>query len=138
MSYRATCQICKQLSTQYSRRVIPSKDLPPVLAVNTCVYSEEHLQYWIDSRNGRFLSPRVGVNLGTEHSQSSGIVEHMNDDDAIYYELRVSGDKVLFSGDYPSYTSQSIVVAIKEKSTHLVAIVKSKSSYFLLLSFITK
>ncbi|GJJ12243.1 hypothetical protein Clacol_006484 [Clathrus columnatus] len=106
MSYRATCQTCRQLSTQYSRRVIPSKDLPPVLAVNACVYSEEHLQFWLDTRQGRFLPPKIGIRPGTETNQPGGVVEGMDDPDAVFYELR------------------SIVVAVKEKTTHLVAIVK--------------
>jgi PAB-dependent poly(A)-specific ribonuclease subunit 2 len=90
MSYRATCQTCKQLATQRSRRVIPSRDLPPLLAVNACVYSEDHLQFWLDGRNGRFLAPRVGVRPGTETSQPGGIVEGVDDPDAVVYELRVS------------------------------------------------
>ncbi|KAF8590468.1 hypothetical protein K439DRAFT_1329688 [Ramaria rubella] len=105
-SYRATCQTCKQLTTQRSRRIIPSWDLPPILAVNACVYSEDHLQFWLDGRNGRFLSPRVGIRLETETSQPGGIVEGVDDPDAVLYELR------------------SVVVAVKEKSSHLVAIVK--------------
>lgn len=90
MSYRATCQTCKLLATQRSRRVIPSRDLPPLLAVNACVYSEDHLQYWLDGRNGRFLSPRVSVRPGTETNEPGGIVEGVDDPDAVVYELRVS------------------------------------------------
>jgi Ubiquitin carboxyl-terminal hydrolase len=90
MSYRATCQTCKLLATQRSRRVIPSRDLPPLLAVNACVYSEDHLQYWLDGRNGHFLSPRVSVRPGTETSQPGGVVEGVDDPEAVEYELRVS------------------------------------------------
>ena len=96
MSYRATCQTCKLLATQHSRRVIPSRDLPPLLAVNACVYSDDHLQYWLDGRSGRFLSPRVSVRPATGTSQPGGIMEGVDDPEAVVYELRVS-DNILMS-----------------------------------------
>lgn len=90
MSYRATCQTCKQLAPQRSRRFIPSSELPPVLAVNACVYTEDHLQYWLDTKNGRFLSPMVAIRPGTDVNQPGGIVEGVDDPNAVVYELRVS------------------------------------------------
>lgn len=48
------------------------------------------MQYWLDGRNGRFLSPRVSVRPGTETTQPGGIVEGVDDPEAVEYELRVS------------------------------------------------
>ena len=47
MTRKATCQTCKQFSTFSSCRSISSADLPPILAVNTEVYNEENLRYWM-------------------------------------------------------------------------------------------
>ena len=77
MTYKATCQTCKQFATFSSRRSIPSSELPPVLAVNASVYNEDNLKIWLDSRQSRFLSPTVEV---------SGDVEGV---DGVEYELRV-------------------------------------------------
>ncbi|KAJ6488514.1 ubiquitin carboxyl-terminal hydrolase-domain-containing protein [Mycena vitilis] len=99
MSHKATCQTCKHFSNFSSRRSIASRDLPPILAINASVYSPESLSYWLDSKNHRFLKPRIELH---------GQVEGLDDPEVAVYALR------------------SLVVQIvnKEKNSHLVAIIK--------------
>ncbi|PFH50685.1 hypothetical protein AMATHDRAFT_144561 [Amanita thiersii Skay4041] len=99
MSHKATCQSCKQFSIFSSSRSIPSRDLPPVLALNACIFNDETHMHWIDSRNQSFLSPTVQL-----HGQSLGV----DDDTAVTYEIR------------------ALVVEIvsKARPSHLVAIIK--------------
>lgn len=78
MTYKATCQTCKQFATFSSRRSIPSSELPPVLAVNASVYNEDNLKLWLDNRQSRFLNPTVEV-------RGEGM-------DEVVYELRVGFD----------------------------------------------
>lgn len=80
MSHKATCQTCKQFASFDSRRAIPSKDLPPILAINASVYNEENLRFWLDDRHGTFLKSSVEVR---------GQVDGVDDRDAVMYELRV-------------------------------------------------
>lgn len=85
MTYKATCQTCKTLTTFRSRRELPGELLPPLLAVNTSVNTEDHLRIWRDSRVGvdqrRFLKPRVQVRCSSDRGLVSEVVE---------YEVRVS------------------------------------------------
>ncbi|KAJ6525112.1 ubiquitin carboxyl-terminal hydrolase-domain-containing protein [Mycena sp. CBHHK59/15] len=99
ISHKATCQTCKHFSNFSSRRSISSRNLPPLLAINASVYTEDSLSYWLDNRNQTFLKPRI---------EFHGQVEGVDDPEKAIYELR------------------SIVVQIvtKEKNSHLVAIVK--------------
>ncbi|KAJ7349108.1 ubiquitin carboxyl-terminal hydrolase-domain-containing protein [Mycena albidolilacea] len=99
MSHKATCQTCKHFSNFSSRRSIASRDLPPFLAINASVYSAESLGYWLDNKNQRFLKPQIALH---------GQVEGVDDPESAVYSLR------------------SFVVQImnKEKSSHLVAIIK--------------
>ncbi|KAH7927078.1 PAB-dependent poly(A)-specific ribonuclease subunit PAN2 [Leucogyrophana mollusca] len=104
MTHKATCQTCKQFATFSSRRSIPTADLPPILAVNACVYNEENLRTWMDgsgraSGRGRFLEPQVELR---------GEVEGVDDPESIEYELR----------------SMVVQITTKAKHSHLVAIVK--------------
>ncbi|KAA1471282.1 PAB-dependent poly-A-specific ribonuclease subunit PAN2 [Dentipellis sp. KUC8613] len=99
MSHKATCQTCKQFSNFESRRSIPSRDLPPFLALNANVFSEENLDVWQDSRKQTFLRPRVEI-----HGQQDGT----DDPEAVTYELR----------------SMIVKVVAKDKRSHLVAIIK--------------
>ncbi|TFY82963.1 hypothetical protein EWM64_g1049 [Hericium alpestre] len=99
MSHKATCQTCKQFSTFESRRSVPTRDLPPVLALNANVFNEENLDYWQDNRKQAFLRPRIelrGQNNGADDLQS------------VTYELR----------------AMVVKVVAKDKRSHLVAIVK--------------
>ncbi|KAF7359264.1 PAN2-PAN3 deadenylation complex catalytic subunit PAN2 [Mycena sanguinolenta] len=99
MTHKATCSSCKHFSNFSSRRSIASRDLPPILAINASVYSAESLGYWLDNKNQRFLKPQIELH---------GQVEGVDDPEGVVYSLR------------------SFVVQImnKEKSSHLVAIIK--------------
>ena len=79
MTHKATCQSCRQFTSFSTKRSIPSRDLPPILAVNACVYNEENLAVWLDPRNA-FLQPRI---------QLRGQVEGMDDPVAAEYDIRV-------------------------------------------------
>jgi hypothetical protein len=81
MTHKATCQTCKQFSNFSSRRSIPTRDLPPLLAINARVYNEENLGFWLDSRNQTFLKPKVHV---------QGLIEGTDDAETTVYEIRVN------------------------------------------------
>ncbi|KZT28674.1 hypothetical protein NEOLEDRAFT_1224080 [Neolentinus lepideus HHB14362 ss-1] len=99
MTHKATCQTCKQFSTFETKRSIPTRDLPAILAVNAAVYNEENFRFWLDSRRNRFLSPTMEVH---------GQIEGVDDAEAVIYELR----------------AMVVQIVPKEGSSHLVAIVK--------------
>ena len=81
MSLKTTCQNCKLERMFDSTRFIATSDLPPILAVNANVYSEEHLEHWLDSRRQRFLSSSVEL-----HGQVGGNEQPIS----VTYNLRVS------------------------------------------------
>ncbi|KAL1747522.1 ubiquitin carboxyl-terminal hydrolase-domain-containing protein [Schizophyllum fasciatum] len=99
LTHKATCQSCKRFSSFSSRRTIPSRDLPPLLAVNAAVHNEESLRPWLDVRRQRFLSPRIELR---------GDINGADDPETALYEIR------------------SLVVQVvgKDSKPHLVAIVK--------------
>ncbi|TFK29824.1 hypothetical protein FA15DRAFT_690571 [Coprinopsis marcescibilis] len=99
MTHKATCQTCKQFATFTSQRSIPSEELPPILALNTAIYNEENMDFWLDSKNQTFLKPRVQV-FGRQGATDDPI--------GIWYEIR------------------ALVVKITAKThrSHLVALVK--------------
>lgn len=103
MTHKATCQKCKQFSTFSTRRLIPSAELPPFLAVNASVYNDENLEFWLDSRNKTFLRPKVQL-----HGQTEGDT----DPAGVWYELK----------------SLLVKVSTKEGKSHLVSLVKIPSS----------
>jgi hypothetical protein len=80
MTHKATCQTCKHFANFASRRSIPSRDLPPLLAINACVYNEENFKFWQDSRNQTFLKPQIELH---------GQIEGTDDPEKAEYELRV-------------------------------------------------
>jgi Ubiquitin carboxyl-terminal hydrolase len=85
MLHKATCQTCKQqFATFSSQRSIATRDLPPILAINTCVGNEEHLKYWLDNRTQTFLTPKI---------QIQGQLDGMDDPEIATYELRVCRTK---------------------------------------------
>jgi hypothetical protein len=123
MTHKATCQTCKQFSTFSSRRSIPTRDLPPILAINTSIYNQDNFQVWHDSRNQTFLKAQVEIH---------GQIEGMDDPETVLYDLRV-----LYCGIEPSPGHskhlQAMVVQIvsKEKKSHLVSIVKGRCTTLL-------
>ena len=80
MTHKASCQACKQFTTFTSRRSIPSKDLPPILALNACVFNEETHSIWLDTKTQTFLSPTVEL---------FGQVRGTDDPMPVTYEIRV-------------------------------------------------
>ena len=79
-THKAICQSCKQFTNFSTKRSIPSRDLPPILAVNACVYNEESLEVWLDARNETFLKSRVRLH---------GQVEGEDDQVVADYQVRV-------------------------------------------------
>lgn len=107
--HKATCQTCKRFANFSTKRSIPSRDLPPILSVNACVYNEETQSVWLDRRKERFLSPTLEL---------AGQVEGHDQRDTAKYEVR------------------ALVVKIvgKNNNSHLVAIIKG---LFSLISLVT-
>jgi PAB-dependent poly(A)-specific ribonuclease subunit 2 len=81
VTYKATCASCRRVSTFESRRSLSTKDLPPVLAVNTAVFDQENIKFWLDAKKRRFLTQSVRL-----HGQIDGV----DDPEVAVYELRVS------------------------------------------------
>jgi hypothetical protein len=81
MSHKATCPNCKLVRTFDSSRFVETPDLPPILAVNANVYSDEIFEYWMDTRKQRFLTPFVELQVQVNESEEPPFVT---------YNLRVS------------------------------------------------
>ncbi|KAI0078959.1 hypothetical protein K474DRAFT_1659644 [Panus rudis PR-1116 ss-1] len=99
-THKAACRSCGKYNAIFeTRRSIANQDLPPILAVNASVFSEETHKYWKDSKNKTLLSPTIELR-GQVHGQ--------DEYDTVRYELR------------------GIVVQVvaKEKPSHLVALIK--------------
>ncbi|KDR81497.1 hypothetical protein GALMADRAFT_239478 [Galerina marginata CBS 339.88] len=99
ITHKATCQLCKQFSTFASQRSTSSNQLPPVLAVNASVYSDESFSFWQDFRGSTFLQSRV-----TLHGQIAGV----EDPKEVVYDIR----------------ALVIKITTKDRKSHLAAIVK--------------
>ncbi|KAF8479133.1 PAB-dependent poly-A-specific ribonuclease subunit PAN2 [Russula ochroleuca] len=82
-----------------SSRFVATPDLPPILAVNANVYSDEIFEYWLDTRKQRFLTPFVELYVQAGESEEPSFVT---------YNLR----------------AMIIQVLNKDRRSHLVAIVK--------------
>ena len=81
MNHKATCTNCKLVRTFDSSRFVATPDLPPILAVNANVHSEEAFEYWLDTRKQRFLMPSVNMNVETGEGEKPSFLT---------YNLRVS------------------------------------------------
>ena len=81
MSHKATCSNCKQVRMFDSSRFVATPDLPPILAVNANVHSEEMSEYWLDTRKQRFLMPSVDLHVEVGEGEEPSFVT---------YNLRVS------------------------------------------------
>ncbi|KAI5119085.1 hypothetical protein M0805_004858 [Coniferiporia weirii] len=107
-AYKATCPLCKQFSTNESRKSIPSADLPPVLALNTSIYEPGLATHrlWLDTRHrhGTFVRPRIEIR---------GQVDGVDEAEVVQYELRSMIVEVVPEG---------------KKYGHLVSIVKIPKS----------
>ncbi|KIM28988.1 hypothetical protein M408DRAFT_329031 [Serendipita vermifera MAFF 305830] len=109
-THKATCQFCKQLTIQQTRRPLAANELPPLLLINASVHNDDAQRFWHDTRTTRFLKPFLGLDVNTEPSQAGGLVSESIDhsSDLVWYELR----------------SMVIDVRQDEKRSHLVSIIK--------------
>lgn len=80
VTYKATCLFCRRVAVLESRRSFATKDLPPILAVNTSVFNQENIKFWLEAKKRRFLTPSVSL-----HGQIDGV----DDSETAVYELRV-------------------------------------------------
>ena len=80
VTYKATCPFCRRVATFESRRSLATKDLPAVLAINTSVFNQENIKFWLDAKKRRLLTPSISL-----HGQVDGV----DDPEAAVYELRV-------------------------------------------------
>jgi len=80
VTYKATCPFCKRVAVFESHRSFATKDLPPVLAINTSVFNQENIKFWLDVKKRRFLTPNVNLH---------GRIDGVDDPEAAIYELRV-------------------------------------------------
>jgi hypothetical protein len=64
-----------------SSRFVSAPDLPPILAVNANVHTEEIFEYWLDTRKQRFLTPSVDLHVEAGEGEEPSFVT---------YNLRVS------------------------------------------------
>ncbi|KAF8305548.1 PAB-dependent poly-A-specific ribonuclease subunit PAN2 [Clavulina sp. PMI_390] len=102
--YKSTCQTCRNLSNHRSRRVLSSRVMPPVLAVNAAVANEEHFRCWIDGHSSRFLQPSVTLSM---RDPDGGL--ELGSDESVTYDLR-------------GYVAEIRVGKIR----HLVSVINSK------------
>jgi len=80
VTYKATCPFCKRVAVFESHRSFATNDLPPVLAVNTSVFNQENIKFWLDAKKRRFLTPSVNLH---------GRIDGVDDSATAIYELRV-------------------------------------------------
>jgi PAB-dependent poly(A)-specific ribonuclease subunit 2 len=75
-THRSVCQSCKQPATFHTQRIVPGTALPPVLAVNTAILTDDAGNIW-RTKGQNFLTPEVTVTCGRDGNE------------AVDYELRV-------------------------------------------------
>ena len=104
-----------------SRRSLSTNDLPPVLAINTSVFNQENIKFWIDTKKRRFLTPSVVL-----HGQIDGV----DDPKSVVYELRVRVPLLQPRRNLRNMPGQSLVaqVVTQHGDSHLVAIVKGTAA----------
>jgi len=80
MIHKAACQACKQFATFSSRRSIASRDLPPILAINTGVFNDDIYKIWVDNKGQTFLKTTIELR---------GEINGVDDPDNVVYSLKV-------------------------------------------------
>ncbi|KAJ1309756.1 hypothetical protein OPQ81_006521 [Rhizoctonia solani] len=109
-THRSVCQSCKQQSTFRTQRIVPAKALPPVLAVNTAILTDEAGSIW-RTKGQNFLTPEVTVTCGRDGS------------DTVEYELR----------------SMVVEVKNETHAPHLVALAKiPEDGWYLFNDFVVQ
>ncbi|KAG8769786.1 poly(A)-specific ribonuclease [Ceratobasidium sp. 428] len=71
-THRSVCQSCRQQATFRTQRIVPASALPPVLAVNTALLTDDAAGVW-RSKGQSFLEPRVEIGCGRDGEE---IVEY--------------------------------------------------------------
>ncbi|KAG8714993.1 poly(A)-specific ribonuclease [Ceratobasidium sp. 423] len=83
-THRSVCQSCKQQATFRTQRIVPAHALPPVLAVNTAILTDDAASIW-RTKGQNFLTPEVTVTCGrdgtegVEYELRSMVVEVKNE-----------------------------------------------------------
>ncbi|CAE6448890.1 unnamed protein product [Rhizoctonia solani] len=67
-THRSVCQSCKQQATFRTQRIVPASALPPVLAVNTAILTDDAASIW-RTKGQNFLTPEVTVTCGRDGSE---------------------------------------------------------------------
>lgn len=113
---KVSCQGCRSLTSARVRRELTGAQLPPVLAVNTAVHTQDHVEMWLDKQtvNGpeRFLQPAFAI------SQSGDRI------------IPLTKDAIADRQDLCVYELRAMVVQIQAEDdpAHLVSLVKGKHS----------
>lgn len=81
-THRSMCQSCRQQATFRTQRIVPANALPPVLAVNTALVTDDATAVW-RAKGQSFLSPLVEVSCGRDGEET------------VAYELRVSCEWIM-------------------------------------------
>ena len=103
MSHKASCPNCKLVRTFDSNRFVATSDLPPILAVNANVFTEESLEYWLDTRKQRFLTPSVELrDQQLDESEEPPSVTYNLTVSASFFAMSCEVDN--FQGHYNSST----------------------------------
>ncbi|KAB5596531.1 PAB-dependent poly(A)-specific ribonuclease subunit PAN2 [Ceratobasidium theobromae] len=64
-THRSVCQSCKQQATFRTQRIVPASALPPVLAVNTAILTDDAGSIW-RAKGQNFLTPEVKITCGRD------------------------------------------------------------------------
>jgi hypothetical protein len=105
MSHKASCPNCKLVRTFDSTRFVATSDLPPILAVNANVFTEESLDYWLDTRKQRFLTPSVELrNQQFDEREELSPVTYTLTVSASFFVVVMSCQVDDFQGHYNSST----------------------------------
>lgn len=90
--YKSTCQLCKNLSNHRSRRALSSLHMPPLLAVNAAVNTEDQHKFWLNSGTSKFLKSEVTLPM----RDADGVIDP-NSAENVTYALRVCASIILLS-----------------------------------------
>lgn len=96
-THKALCTGCgKQFTSFETRRSIATKDLPPLLALNAAVFSEESLRYWRDGRQRHPQGQAQTQHFVQTSMELRGQINGVDDSETATYILRVSNCKLAF------------------------------------------
>ncbi|KAF8758936.1 hypothetical protein RHS01_02539 [Rhizoctonia solani] len=109
-THRSVCQSCKQQATFHTQRIVPAAALPPVLAVNTAILTDDAGSVW-RAKGQNFLTPEVSITCGRDGKETAD------------YELR----------------SMVVEVKNETHAPHLVALAKiNEDGWYLFNDFVVQ